>query len=163
LVKGIVVRGKNVLEKAQRFLRYIVLRLVRVNDSAPRVAAGFSLGVFLGVFPTFGIAIPISFVLATLFRFNRASAVVGSLIMNPLTTPLFWSASATVGGIIFSEDTRKIMDMWEKGEKLYTFSKATLIYLSGNLIVSTIMALAGYFFALKAVRAYRKRKGLKSR
>lgn len=156
-------RGKNIFEKGQRFFRYIILRLVRVNDSAPRVAAGFSLGVFLGVFPTFGIAIPVSFVLATLFHFNRASAVVGSLIMNPLTTPLFWSVSATVGGIIFSEDTGKILEMWEKGEKLHTFSKATLIYLAGNLIVSTIMAVAGYFFALKAVRAYRKRKGLKSR
>lgn len=156
-------RGDNILEKFQRFGRYLMLRLVRVNDSPPKVAAGFSLGVFLGVFPTFGIAIPVSFALASLLRFNRASAVVGSLIMNPVTTPLFWSVSATVGGALFSEDSRMVMDMWEKGEMFKTFSKATLIYLMGNLIVSTVMAVAGYFFALRAVRAYRKRKSLKTR
>ena len=108
-------RGNNILEKVQRWVRYIALRLVRVNDSPHKVAAGFSLGVFLGVFPTFGIAIPLSFVFASLFRFNRASAVVGSLIMNPLTTPFFWSVSATVGGLVFSEDSQKILAMWEKG------------------------------------------------
>lgn len=156
-------RGNNILEKGQRYIRYIGLRLVRVNDSPPKVAAGFSLGVFLGVFPTFGIAIPVSFILASLFGFNRASAVIGSLVMNPVTTPLFWSASATVGGMIFSEDARKILDIWEKGDKLRTFSKATLIYLAGNLIVSTVMAVAGYFFALSVVRAYRRGRESKAR
>ncbi len=156
-------RGNNILEKVQRWVRYIALRLVRVNDSPHKVAAGFSLGVFLGVFPTFGIAIPLSFVFASLFRFNRASAVVGSLIMNPLTTPFFWSVSATVGGLVFSEDSQKILAMWEKGDKLGTFSRATLIYLAGNLIVSTVMSVAGYLFALNAVRAYRKGRGLQAR
>lgn len=152
-------RGNSIIEKLNRFIRYILLRLVRVNDTPPKVAAGFSLGIFLGVFPTFGIAIPIAYLLASLFRFNRASAVVGSLIMNPVTTPFFWSVSATVGGVIFSEDARVILKMWEGGDRLGTFSRATVIYLVGNLIVSAVVALGGYFFALNAVRVYRRKRG----
>ncbi|RMG60595.1 MAG: DUF2062 domain-containing protein [Deltaproteobacteria bacterium] len=157
------VRGRDWKEKSSRYLRYIYLRLVRVHDTPHRVAAGFSLGVFLGVFPTFGIAIPLSYLLATLFRVNRGAAIVGSLIMNPVTTPLFWSASAAVGGFLFREDAEKILRLWKEGERLWSLTRGTLIYLAGNTIVSLVVSAVSYGAAYVAVKKYRERKASESR
>lgn len=156
-------RGRDWKEKSSRYLRYIYLRLVRVHDTPHRVAAGFSLGVFLGVFPTFGIAIPLSYLLATLFRVNRGAAIVGSLIMNPVTTPLFWSASAAVGGFLFREDAEKILRLWKEGERLWSLTRGTLIYLAGNTIVSLVVSAVSYGAAYVAVKKYRERKASESR
>ncbi len=152
------VRGNSLKEKIGRYIHYIVLRLVRVNDSPVKVASGFSLGVFLGVFPTFGIAIPLSYILASLFRINRASAVTGSLIMNPFTTPFFWSVSASVGAFMFRGDAKKVLLMWETGDKWHSFSRATLIYLTGNLLVSFVVSAIAYMCALKIVNKYKERR-----
>ena len=38
-------------------------------------------------------------VLAWIFRFNKAGALAGSAVMNPLTSPFFWALSAMVGSI----------------------------------------------------------------
>jgi uncharacterized protein (DUF2062 family) len=149
-------RGDTLREKIRRYLLYIKLRLVRVNDSPKKVAAGFSLGVFLGVFPTFGIAIPLSYLLASLFHWNRASAMTGSLIMNPLTTPLFWSVSASLGALLFQADAERVLLMWREGDKLHSLSRGTLIYLSGNLLVSFVVSTFSYFFALWLINRYRK-------
>jgi len=156
-------RGNTLSEKARRYLRYIYLRLVRVHDAPKKVAGGFALGVFLGVFPTFGIAIPLSYVLATLFRINRAAAITGSLIMNPFTTPLFWSLSAAVGAALFKEDTKMVLSAWEQGEKLTSMTKGALIYLTGNLIVSTATAGLSFALALFLVKKHRERKRSKPR
>ena len=93
--------------RCRRIFRYIYLRLVRVGGDPVHVALGFALGVFLGVFPTFGIGIPLSLLFASLLRWNRVSAVLGSLVMNPLTTPFFWTLSGVVGAAIFRADASR--------------------------------------------------------
>jgi len=61
-------------------------------------------GAFLGVFPTFGLGILIALALAIAFKFNKAAAILGSLIMNPLTTPFFWTASSVLGALLVNRD-----------------------------------------------------------
>ena len=59
----------------KRILRFVYLRIVRANDSPPRVAAGVAIGVFLGIFPTFGLGLVLAYILAVIFRINKAAAV----------------------------------------------------------------------------------------
>lgn len=145
-------------ERGRRTFRYIYLRLVRVGGDPVHAALGFSLGVFLGVFPTFGLGIPLALLLASLFRWNRVAATVGSLVMNPLTTPFFWSLSGTVGAAIFRADARKVLNSVRNGESFHSLTTAAGIYLAGNLIVSLVCSTAAYFLALRAVTLYRKKK-----
>jgi len=112
--------------------------LVRVADDPVHVALGFALGVFIGVFPTFGIGIPVALFLAALFRWNKAAALTGTLLMNPLTTPFFWSLSGTVGALMFRTDTKFVLRSFRDGEGLKSLSEGALIYLAGNTVVALL-------------------------
>jgi len=150
--------GRTPLERCRRIVRYIYLRLVRVGGDPVHIALGFSLGVFLGVFPTFGIGIPLSLLLASAFRWNRVSAMLGSLVMNPITTPLFWTLSATLGAAIFRIDASKVMTSVQNGERLRSLTVGAGIYLVGNTIIALVSAVIAYFLALRVVTVYREKR-----
>ncbi|HBX44152.1 MAG TPA: hypothetical protein DEH27_10470 [Deltaproteobacteria bacterium] len=146
------------LERCRRIFRYIYLRLVRMGGDPPLIARGFALGVFLGVFPTFGIGIPLSLLFASLLRWSRVSAVLGSLVMNPLTTPFFWTLSGTVGAAIFHADAKRVLTSAQNGERLLTLTRGAGIYLAGNTIVALVTSVIAYYLALRAVILYRKKR-----
>ncbi|MGA7104402.1 MAG: DUF2062 domain-containing protein [Candidatus Deferrimicrobiaceae bacterium] len=150
--------GRTPLERCRRIFRYIYLRLIRVGGDPVHIALGFSLGVFLGVFPTFGIGIPLSLLLASVFRWNRVSAMLGSLVMNPITTPLFWTLSGTLGAAIFRVNASKVITSVQNGERLRSLTAGAGIYLVGNTIIALISAVIAYFLALRVVTAYRKKR-----
>lgn len=150
--------GRPLLVRCRRIFRYIYLRLVRVGGNPVHVALGFALGVFLGVFPTFGIGIPLSLLFASLLRWNRVSAVLGSLVMNPLTTPFFWTLSGAVGAAIFRADATRLLSSVQNGERLRGLTLGAGIYLAGNTIVALVTATIAYFLALRAVLLYRKKR-----
>jgi uncharacterized protein len=150
--------GRTPLERCRRIFRYIYLRLVRVGGDPVHIALGFSLGVFLGVFPTFGIGIPLSLLLASAFRWNRVSAVLGSLVMNPITTPLFWTLSGTLGAAIFRVNASQVMTTVRNGERLRSLTMGAGIYLVGNTIIALVSAVIAYFLALRVVTVYRKKR-----
>lgn len=150
--------GRASRTRCGRTVRYIHLRLVRMGGNPVRIALGFSLGVFLGVFPTFGIGIPLSLLFASMFRWNRVSAVLGSLVMNPLTTPFFWTLSGTVGAAIFRADANRLLSSVQNGEHLRGMTVGLGIYLAGNTIVALVTATIAYFLALRAVLLYRKKR-----
>ncbi len=157
-------RNRTPLERARRTFRYIYLRLIRVGGDPVHVGLGFALGVFLGVFPTFGLGIPLSLLLASLLRWNRVSAVLGSLVMNPLTTPFFWSLSGTVGAALFRADVRNVLLAARNGDRLKSLTTGALVYLAGNTVVALVFATAGYFLAVRWVVLYRrKRKEIRER
>ncbi|MGA6993279.1 MAG: DUF2062 domain-containing protein [Candidatus Deferrimicrobiaceae bacterium] len=149
---------RTLLERCRRIFRYIYLRLVRVGGDPVHIALGFSLGVFLGVFPTFGIGIPLSLLLASVFRWNRVSAVLGSLVMNPITTPFFWTLSGTLGAAIFRVNASKVMTGVQNGERLRSLTVGAGIYLVGNTIIALVSAVIAYFLAVRVVTVYRKKR-----
>jgi uncharacterized protein (DUF2062 family) len=150
--------GRTPLERCRRIFRYIYLRLIRVGGDPAHIALGFSLGVFLGVFPTFGIGIPLALLLASALRWNRVSAMLGSLVMNPITTPLFWTLSGTLGAAIFRVNANKVMTSIQNGERLRSLTVGAGIYLVGNTIIALVSAVIAYFLALRVVTVYRKKR-----
>ena len=158
----------------KRWVRYQYLKLVRIDDAPGKVAMGMAVGVFLGVFPTFGLGAVLALILAVIFRFNKAAAVIGSFIMNPLTTPFFWSGSAILGAMLVGGDWHRTLQAVEAFSKHFTFhdfltrdlwrilvgaaKKSLYIYLIGNLIISLLFAVLAYFLTLKLTVAYRRRK-----
>lgn len=150
--------GRTPLERCRRIFRYIYLRLIRVGGDPVHIALGFSLGVFLGVFPTFGIGIPLALLLASALRWNRVSAMLGSLVMNPITTPLFWTLSGMLGAAIFRVNASKVMTGVQNGERLRSLTVGAGIYLVGNTIIALVSAVIAYFLALRVVTVYRKKR-----
>jgi len=164
--------------KFSRWLRYGYIRLVRINDSPQKVAAGLAVGVLLGILPTFGFGALIALALAIVFKFNKAASIFGSLIMNPLTTAFFWTASSVLGAFVANRDWHRTLKMVQsfsanfrlvdlttpKGWALILKGLGTgiQVYLVGNVLLALFFATLSYLVALHITKAYRERRRLKS-
>jgi uncharacterized protein (DUF2062 family) len=147
-----------------RWLKYHYLRVLRLNDTPEKVAAGLSLGVVLGILPTFGLGIIIAAFIAGLFKVNKASAIIGTLVMNPWTSPFFWALSYLTGAFVLGEDLRTTLhfvrslkdhaDIW----KSLLTQRVILPYIVGNAIVTIGAAATAYIAGLYIVRGYKKAK-----
>jgi len=145
-------------ERVRRWGRYIYLRLVRQNDAPDKVAKGVGLGVFIGIFPTFGVGTILAIFIASWAKWNRASAVLGTFIMNPLFNPFFMSLSVVVGNFFVPEGSRISVEMFRNGKLWHAFLHAIPTYMLGNFLVSTFFATLAYGLTLGAVREYRRRR-----
>lgn len=164
-------RGRG---RINRWLKLQYFKLVRIDDAPPKVALGIGVGVFLGIFPTFGLGAVLAFLLAWIFRFNKASAAVGSAIMNPITTPFFWTLSCLLGALIAGGDWRQLQAQvklasdtvnWSNVWQAQTWvllgkllGKGLYVYLIGNILLAVGLAVLFYFLTLRALNLYKRRK-----
>lgn len=140
----------------KRVFRYAYLKIVRANDSPPKIAFGVAIGVFLGIFPTFGVGLVLAYILAVIFRVNKAAAVVGGLIMNPVTTPFFWGVSALIGAYLIGGDTQVILNELKSGKIFKVMGESFIAYLIGSLVISLFFAAIGYFVTLEILKRHKK-------
>jgi uncharacterized protein (DUF2062 family) len=105
---------RHPVTKVHRRVRLVKLQLLRINDPPERIARGAALGVVCGILPTFGFGGFIAFGLAFLFKANKAAAILGSLIMNPITTPFFWTFSIILGSLILGVEYSVLLDKIEQ-------------------------------------------------
>lgn len=88
-----------------RLFKLIYLKLFRINDSPQRIAVGFGLGVFLGILPGTG---PLAALfLAVIFRVNRASAFLGSLLTNTWISVVAFLSAVKLGSFMLGLDWKK--------------------------------------------------------
>ncbi len=156
--------NKKTHDRITRIKRWIKLhyyKIVRIDDPPDKIARGVAIGVFMGIFPTFGLGILFAIVAAYILKANRAAAVLGSFIMNPLTTPIFWTISAAVGSVIFWEDRALVMSSIKNHQFLNGIGWAYVVFLIGNLIVSAAFSASSYFITKKWVVKHRKHKAMK--
>ncbi|MDI6794385.1 MAG: DUF2062 domain-containing protein [bacterium] len=139
-----------------RFFRYLYLRLIRANDSPHKAAMGMALGVALGIFPTFGAGAILAIVLASLFKWNKASALLGSMIMNPFTTPFVWSASALLGSFLTGYDWGMVLEELKNGAMFDVMSASCRVYLLGNTVLALLIAGVSYIVVFRIVNLSRK-------
>ncbi len=83
-----------------RAWKYIALRIARINTSPHSIAAGFASGAAISVTPLLGLHILLGCALAFVTRGSMIAASLGTLVGNPLTFPLFFSATYWVGARI---------------------------------------------------------------
>ena len=123
-----------------------------------------TLGVVLGILPTFGLGIILAIFLAAALKLNRASAVIGTLIMNPWTAPFVWTLSYLAGSLLLgydlSETVREIRHLNAHPDLWRSLMTGRLIkpYVIGNLTVMAVFASFFYALGLFSVRAYRNAK-----
>jgi uncharacterized protein (DUF2062 family) len=150
------------LRKIIRFFKLIWTRLARINDSPQRIALGFGLGVFTGVMPFAG---PIAALfLATVFRVNRASALMGSLITNTWFSVVTLGLSVHIGSALTGLNWKDVYGEWttlvknNQWRHLLSESGIIAVVIAGYLIVSLAVAAIAYAAGLIIVK-YAKGKG----
>lgn len=82
----------------KRAFAYLWHRLRRLPDPPNRIARGVFVGIFANFPPVFfGIQMPVAALLAWALRGNLLAAVLGTLLSNPITTPIIALVSLNFG------------------------------------------------------------------
>jgi uncharacterized protein (DUF2062 family) len=137
-----------------RLARWLYLKLCRINDDPQKVALGFALGVFLGIMP--GVGLLVAILLASLFRLNRASTIIGTLITNTWLSFVSFVLAIKTGAFVMGIDWQQIYRPIAKLIRHFSFhdllslSFLTIILptVVGFLIVSLCAGALAYLIAL---------------
>ena len=141
----------NMIVKVKDFLYE---KLFKINDTPQKVATGFGLGVFTGILPGTG---PLAALfLAFIFKANRASALLGSLLTNTWLSFVTFLLAIKTGSAIFKVSWQGLKSDWAEAsshwhwQDLFNASilKIILPVLSGYLVVSLSLGLISYLTVL---------------
>ena len=146
----------------KRLIRWVYLKLFRINDSPQRVAFGLGLGVFSGIMPGTG---PIAALfLAMALRANRASALLGSILTNTWFSILIAVFSVKAGAKLLGLDWVDLHLAWKSLLKDFSFYslfqlsayKVILAVTLGYLFIAFSLAMITYIGALIILLLYRR-------
>ena len=84
----------------KRTLRYHWLRIMRQKDKPERIAAGSSLGMFLGLVTPPGTQMLLAIAIAPFLRCNVVAAMLFTWISNPLTIPFLYPLALNLGELV---------------------------------------------------------------
>lgn len=126
-----------------------------LSDNSPhKVAGGLALGVFLGLFPTFGIGGIAAVGIAYILRLNKAAALAGLAILNPLTYPIFYPLFCIVGMLV----TGTSLEIAIEDVRRLAITDIAMVYIVGNVVVSSVMSVITYLVSLKIAKRIARRK-----
>lgn len=132
----------------------IYRKLFKINDTPQKIALGFGLGVFSGIFPGTG---PVAALfLAFILRANRASALCGSLLTNTWLSFVTFIFAIKIGSAILDISWVRIKEEWlcflQKFHWINLLQapvlKAILPVLLGYFIIAFCLGLLAYLVTL---------------
>lgn len=107
--------------------------LLNINDKPEKLSLGFALGSFIGMMPLFGVKWMISLGLASWFKWNRISAVIGVFNTNMLTAPAIYTFNYKVGCLVLG-----LHPVFNFGRELNLTALKTIFLSGGNAMVSLV-------------------------
>jgi uncharacterized protein len=126
---------KNGENKLLRSLKFIYLKIFRINDTPQKIALGFGLGIFTGIMP--GIGPLAALTLAIIFRVNRASALLGSFLTNTWFSLVTFLLSIKIGSYLTGLPWQEIQRQWI--EILKDFQWQGLLRLTALKIIAPVL------------------------
>jgi uncharacterized protein (DUF2062 family) len=114
-----------------RGFKYFYIKVFQRYGTPHEKAIGFGLGVFLGILPGTG---PLAALfLATVFRVNRAAALLGSLLTNTWVSVVAFMISIKIGALLMGVHWKVAHRDWAHFIKEFRF--ASLLKLSAIKII----------------------------
>jgi len=144
--------------RLKRKNKLFYLRMLRQTDSPEKIALGAAIGVAAGILPTFFFGAVLAIGVAYIVKANKIAAVLGTFIMNPVTTPLFWTLSSMVGGVVFWQEWGTVASSFSDKDLMGGVRWAVIIFMTGNIIVAATGAFITYFVVKALVVRHRERK-----
>ncbi len=142
------------MNKIKLFFDFLYRELFKINDSSNKIAMGLGIGAASGIMP--GTGPLVALFLALVFKVNRASALLGSLITNTWLSFVTFLLALKVGSAIFGVSWQVLKN--DLGELFSDFSwgvlfkasfaKVIMPLLTGYLIVACIFGFIVYFISL---------------
>jgi len=146
------------------WFKNLYISIVTQNAQPREIATGAAVGIFIGIFPTFGLGLILAVGLSWVFKYNRASAILGSAIMNPITSPFFWFMSLFVGTLIWGGDVDFYISIYKNQGIISLIKKGAVVYFTGNIIVSILFSIIMWliiYFGARRISLRRKKSQTK--
>jgi hypothetical protein len=144
-------------QKTARFIENVK----QLQGDPNYIASGMSIGIFIGITPTFPFHTALALALAYIFRASKAAAAIGVWIGNPLTIPFIYIGSYKTGAIILGTSFPFDFKYLTFTELTQLGLEATLALLTGGVIIGIVPAVASYFITRRLVKKFRSRRKLK--
>jgi len=153
-----VLNPSEFIYRCGRRLRYHWFRLKRIPDQPGAIARGFSIGVFTGCFPLFGMQTLLALLLAIVLRGNKLCAAAGTWISNPFTSaPLYW-LNFQIGAWVLSPIYDHTRFEWVSVQNtLQNLWELSAVILTGSTIVGALSSLVTYLGLQYYLKRWRSR------
>ncbi len=103
-----------------RSVRYVLLRLKRLQSSPHRIAVGAAAGVFAVFTPFLGIQLILAGIASWVLRGSIVASLLASFVGNPITYPLIWFATFNLGNtLIGAEGSLRMVDLQSRAAVLW--------------------------------------------
>ena len=150
-----------------KHLRKWIRDLAGLDDTPHKIALGFALGIFIGFVPLMGIQMAVVLPFALAFRGNKAAAISGVWITNPLTVIPIYYVNYVVGLWFMPYGHMTWADFSAMFSSIDT---TTFLKLGGELLVplfvggtalGVILGIPTYFVTKAFIIRYRKKRQLR--
>ncbi|MGB5159180.1 DUF2062 domain-containing protein [Desulfobacterium sp. N47] len=133
-------------------------RVKKLDGDPHHIAVGMSIGVFIGITPTFPFHTALAVMLAYILRASKAAAALGVWIGNPLTMPFFYFTSYKTGQLIFKTSLPFDLKYTSLTELIKLGSDATLALMTGGTLIGILPAILTYFITWHIAKKVHLRK-----
>jgi len=145
-------------------VRYVYLKILRINDAPHRIALGFAVGVFSGIFP--GVGPVFALILAFALRANKATAVLGAVTMNTWVSFIILVPAIKIGALLFGVRWQDLKDSYYQLKADFEWKDlfreggrdVLLPILAGFLLCALLVSACAYLISYAAVKNYRRLK-----
>lgn len=132
--------------------------MLHLDDNPHRIAAAFSLGVFIAFSPFIGLHIISAFFLAWVLRLNTVAVVLGTLLNNPWTMAPIFGAGLWVGVEIYGRHHLLHPIHWHELTMVNVFSQIEpylMPFLLGTTLLGIVASIVAYPCAYYFIKEYR--------
>ncbi|PIP19822.1 MAG: hypothetical protein COT38_03225 [Candidatus Omnitrophica bacterium CG08_land_8_20_14_0_20_41_16] len=152
---------QEIRNRFSRILNTLYEKLFKINDTPQRIALGLGLGVALGIIPGTG---PLAALfLAVVFKVNRASALLGSLLTNTWLSFVTFLLALRIGSAIFRVSWIALKNDWKalfvgfRWSYLFkvSFFKVIMPILVGYILIALSLGIFVYLVSLIVIRKIR--------
>jgi len=149
----------NLKQKTAQFIENVK----QLNGDPHYIATGMSIGVFIGITPTFPFHSILALALAYILRASKAAAAIGVWIGNPLTMPFIYLGSYKTGALILGTSIPFDIKYTTFTELAKLGVDATLALLMGGIIIGIPPSAAAYLITRRLVKKLRSRRRLSAK
>ena len=139
------------------------VEVIGVHDRPEHLAAAWALGIGIGLSPLMGLHTALALVLAIVFRLNKVDVLLGTLIINPWTLPLYFPVAVFIGKRVTGAHVphfvrfhpEAVLDVAVWRDNAPWLRSILLAWGVGAAIVSLLVGLTTYFLLRRLIRVHR--------
>ena len=150
---------------AQR-IRTRLQAAVGTHEPPSRLAAAWGIGIAVGLSPFLGLHTVLALLLAFFLRLNKLDVLLGTLIMNPWTFPVYFPAAAFLGRwitgirvprVVLPHPTQLLRpDVWR--EQAEWLRPLLVVWGVGATIAAAVGGLATFYLVRAFIVIHRRRR-----